>query len=272
MKILIADDMEGITGVVDWNQVDPAHAEYTRFRKIMTADVNAAVRGAINAGADEVIISDGHNGGRNVLIEELDPRARLNSGSPSQLSMVEGVSNHVDAVLLIGYHARAGAINAILCHTWADKIINVWLNDRVTGEIGLNSSVAGWFGAPILMISGCAAACAEACEWIEGIQTAVVKTASGRFAAECLTPSVTQAMIEQTAERSVRSFIAGQGPKALKVETPVRIKVEFANAAQADNAAIMPDTVRVDGRTVEAVMPDMPSAYRAFRAMTSLGR
>lgn len=272
MKILIADDMEGITGVVDWNHVDPDHAEYARFRKIMTGDVNAALRGAFNAGADEVVITDGHNGGRNILIEELDPRGRLNSGSPSHLSMVEGVNKHVDAILFVGYHARAGVVNAILCHTWSDKLTNVWLNGRVVGEIGLNACVAGWFGVPVLMISGCTSACAEACEWIEGIQTAAVKNASGRFAAECLTPSVTQAMIEQTAERAVRGFISGQGPKALQVETPVRIRVEFANAAQADNAVIMPDTVRIDGRTVETSMPDMPTAYRAFRTLASLGR
>lgn len=271
MKILIADDMEGITGVVSWDHVNPKHAEYARFRKLMVADVNAAVRGAFAGGADEVVVSDGHNNGTNISIEDLDPRAKLNTGSPSYLSMMEGVNNDVDAVLLVGYHARAGAQNAVLCHTWTDELMNVWINGRLAGEIGLNASVAGWFGAPVLMISGCRAACAEGAEWIEGIEQAVVKTASGRYAAECLTPACTGEMIETAAAQAVRRFKDGQGPKALKVETPVTIRVEFHHAAQADSAGYLPGAKRVDGRTVEITAPDMPSAYRAFRAAASLG-
>ena len=90
MKILIAADMEGITGVVHADQTDSPHPEYQRFRRLMTADVNAAIRGAFDGAADEVIVSDGHGGARNILIEELDGRARLNSGSPSPFSMMQG--------------------------------------------------------------------------------------------------------------------------------------------------------------------------------------
>jgi D-amino peptidase len=114
MKILIAADMEGITGVVHADQTDSTHAEYQRFRRLMTADVNAAIRGAFDGGADEVVVSDGHGGARNILIEELDGRARLNSGSPSPFSMVQGVDGGVQGVMLVGYHARMGTPNAIL--------------------------------------------------------------------------------------------------------------------------------------------------------------
>ena len=91
MKILIAADMEGISGVTTWDQVTAGHFEYARFRRIMTEDVNAAVRGAFEAGAKDVFVTDGHANGSNILIEELDPRASLNTGSPSPLSMVQGV-------------------------------------------------------------------------------------------------------------------------------------------------------------------------------------
>ena len=91
MKILVAADMEGISGVTTWDQVTAGHFEYTRFRRIMTEDVNAAVRGSFEAGAQEVFVTDGHASGSNILIEELDPRASLNTGSPSPLSMVQGV-------------------------------------------------------------------------------------------------------------------------------------------------------------------------------------
>ncbi len=271
MKILIADDMEGITGVVSWKHVDPDHTEYARYRRLMTGDVNAAIRGAFNGGADEVVVADGHNGGRNILIEELDGRARLNSGSPSRFSMVQGIDEGADAVLFVGYHARAGTLNAVLCHTWTTQIINVWLNGRPVGEIGVNASLCGWFGVPLLMISGDRAACAEACEWVDGVETAVVKTASGRYAAECLPPAQTAARIEAAAEKAVRRFAQGQGPKPLVTETPVRMRIAFSHPAQADSAGLLINATRIDGYTVEMDAPDMPTAYRTFRAAASLG-
>src|SRR3990172_4001135 len=108
MKILIAADMEGISGVTTWDQVSAGHFEYPRFRRIMTEDVNAAVRGAFDAGAKEVFVTDGHASGSNILIEELDQRASLNTGSPSPFSMVQG-GDDGDGVVFVGYPARAGS-------------------------------------------------------------------------------------------------------------------------------------------------------------------
>ena len=126
MKILIAADMEGVTGVVHWDHVNPDHAEYPRFRRLMTTDINAAIHGAFDGDAKEVIVSDGHNVGRNVLIEELDPRARLNTGDPAPFSMVEGIDSGMNAAMFVGYHARAGASQAILNHTWSGaRVANV---------------------------------------------------------------------------------------------------------------------------------------------------
>jgi len=176
MKILIAADMEGITGVVDSNQTNLSHAEYGRFRRLMTGDVNAAIRGAFDAGADEVVVSDGHWFNLNILIEELDPRARLNTGSPRPFSMVEGVQHGVDGVLFVGYHARVGTQDAILDHTWSSgRVDGVWLNGEIVGEIGLNAAVCGHFGAPVLMISGDQTACAEATALLGDVETAIVK-------------------------------------------------------------------------------------------------
>lgn len=268
MKILIAVDMEGITGVVSWDQVDPNHAEYSRFRRLMTGDVNAAIRGAFAGGADEVIVSDGHHHGRNILIEELDPRARLNSGSPSALSMVEGIQHGVDAVLLVGYHAAAGTLNAILCHTWSGAVTNLWLNGRPVGEIGLSSAVCGHFGAPVLMIAGDKAACAEAAALLPGIETAVVKVASRRYAAECLPPAQSQALIESAAKTAVEKFTRGESPAPLRIETPVRVRIEFDTPTPADNADMIPGVSRIDGRTIVFTAPDMPAAFLGFRSAT----
>ncbi|MGE5122965.1 MAG: M55 family metallopeptidase, partial [Acidobacteriaceae bacterium] len=155
MKILIAADMEGITGVTNWNQVDPGRAEYPRFRRLMTGDVNAAVRGAFEAGAEEVVVTDGHDLGTNIPIEELDPRTRLICGDYSPLAMVQGVDQDVDGVIFVGYHARAGSQNAILDHTWSSRrVANLYLNDTLVGEYGLNGALAGHFNVPVLMLTG----------------------------------------------------------------------------------------------------------------------
>jgi D-amino peptidase len=273
MKILIAADMEGISGVVSWDHVDPKHAEYPRFRKLMTGDVNAAIRGALEGGADEIIVADGHNSGRNILVEELDPRARLNSGSPSPFSMVQGVDSGIAAAILVGYHARVGSQSAILDHTWsASTVANVWLNGRLVGEIGLNAAVCGHFGAPVIMISGDQTACAEGRELLGGIETAVVKQASGRMAAELLPPQVAQKRIQEAAERAVKRLMAGDAPPPLRFDLPLTATLETSHAERADRISILPGIRRVEARKLEFTAPDVPTAYRIFRAAVSMAR
>jgi len=270
MKILIAADMEGVTGVVNWDQVRPGHSEYVRFRNLMTEDVNAAVRGALETGADEVWVVDGHWAGGNILIEELDPRAILISGSASPLSMMQGVDETVDGVIYVGYHARNGSANAVLDHTWSSlSVANVWLNDILTGEYGLNAAVAGHYRVPVVMISGDQTACAEAVALPGDLETAIVKQAVGRYAAECLSPRSAQAAIFEAACRAVRRLAQSQAPAPFVVELPVQIRIEFFASHMADRAALLPDVQR-DGTRISITSDDMLTAYRAFRAAVNL--
>lgn len=270
MKILIAADMEGITGVVHADQTDSAHAEYQRFRRLMTADVNAAIRGAFDGGADEVVVSDGHGGARNILIEELDGRARLNSGSPSPFSMVQGVDGGVQGVMLVGYHAAMGTPNAILDHTWSSgRVAGVWLNGDPVGEIGLNAALAGHFGAAVIMISGDQSACAEATALLGAVETAIVKQATGRTSAECLPPEVTHARIYDAARRAAHRLRDGQAPKPLRVAAPVTLAIELIRSEMADGAALLPGARRT-GKRIEVTADDMAAGYRAFRAVVGL--
>jgi D-amino peptidase len=272
MKILIAADMEGITGVVSWDHVNPNHAEYPRFRRLMTGDVNAAIRGALDGGANEVIVSDGHNLGRNILIEELDPRARLNSGSPSPLSMLQGLDSSVNGVIFVGYHARIGSQNAILEHTWSDeRVANLMINGQPFGEIGLNAAVCGHFGAPVLMISGDQTACAEATDLLGAVETAVVKTASGRMAAELLPPAVSQELIQVMAKKALERLVNGQAPKPLQVQAPITMTIDFVHSEMADKAACLPGARRAD-RRIEYSAADMVTLYAAFRTALALAR
>src|ERR1700690_2714767 len=223
MKILIASDMEGITGVTNWDQVTPGHPEYTRFRKLMTGDVNAAVRGALEAGADEVVVADGHRNGSNILIEELDPRARLNAGSPSPFAMMQGIDQKVEGVFSIGYDARQGSPNAVCDHTWSSTCVaNVLINDVIAGEYTLNAALAGYYGVPILFISGDQTACAQAVQQLGELEIAIVKEAAGRYSAECLAPDVTEKMIRVAAGRATKRIKEKNIPKPYAVKTPIK--------------------------------------------------
>ena len=271
MKLLIAVDMEGISGVVSWDHIDPSHPEYQRFRHLMTADVNAAITGAAQAGVTEFLVVDGHWNSTNILIEELDRRASLQAGSPSPFSMVEGVQHGVDGVFFIGYHARVGTPDAILDHTWSStRVQNLWLNGRLTGETGLNGAVCGAFGTPVLLVTGDQAVCAEAVEWLPGVETVQTKRATGRHSAECLPLAVSQEAIRQAAELACRRFLAGQVPALLKLASPVEVVIEFTYSDMADRATLLPGSTRLDGHRLRYEAPDMPAAYLAFRAAVTL--
>src|SRR2546430_8533701 len=158
MRVYVSVDMEGIAGVVHESQTDPTPpafaAEYARFRRLMTAEANAAIEGALAAGATKVLVNDSHWFMRNLLAEELHPAADLASGDPKPRSMVQGIDGGFDAALFIGYHARAGTPNAILDHTYADRIHDVRLNGTAGGGVGLNAAPAGGVGGARRVVGG----------------------------------------------------------------------------------------------------------------------
>ena len=271
MKILIAADMEGISGVTHEDQTTPGHSEYARFRKIMTADVNAAIQGAFEAGADEVQVTDGHWDGTNLLIEELDGRARLNAGNGSPFSMVQGVEEGADGVFFIGYHACAGSKNAVLDHTWSGAVANLWLNERLVGEVGLNAAVCGYFNTAVVLVSGDQTVCGEARDLLGRIEVAVVKRATGRLSAECLPLEQAHDKICEAATRAILLLKSG-GLKPFKLENPVKARLEFTDSAKADRASLLPGATRLNGKTIEWTSDHTAMAYQSFRAAVSLAQ
>ena len=212
---------------------------------------------------------DGHHDGANLLVEELDPRVRLISGSPAPLSMMQGVDETVDGVFFVGYHARAGTQNAILDHTWSGAVMNVWLNDVLVGEFGLNAAVAGHFGVPVLLVTGDQTACAQTAALLGELEMAVVKQALGRFSAECLSPQLAQQEIYEAAVRAVSRLEQGDAPEPFIVDLPVQVRIEFAKSSQADRAVLMPG-LRREGTRVSFQAEEMLSAYSTFRAAVGL--
>jgi D-amino peptidase len=272
VKILIAADMEGVSGVTNWNHVQSGHVEYPRFRKIMTEDVNAAIRGSFEGGATEIVVTDGHGLGNNILIEALDSRVKLNSGNASPFAMVQGVdSGDFKGVIFVGYHARAGTADGVLAHTWSSqRVANVWLNDILLGEYGLNAALCGHYGCSPLMITGDQTACAQAVELLGDLELAIVKQATSFQSAECLSPDVAQEIIQAAAVRAVQRLKAGEAPKPFKLTEPVKGRVEFRMVEMADSASRLPGAARVDGTTIEFTSTDMPTAYKSFRAAVGL--
>jgi len=267
MKILIAADMEGVSGVTRWEEVEPKHLEYLRFRRIMTEEVNAAIDGAAEAGAGEFVVADGHDLGTNILIEELDQRARLHSGGNSPLSMVQGLDATISGVIFIGYHARSGSENAVLAHTWSSgQIANVWLNGILIGEYGLNAAVAGQFNVPVIMVSGDQTTCAQAQELLGSLETSVVKQSTGYFSAECLPTSITLPLIHDKARKAVLRIIAGSAPKPYIIPKPVKLTIEFRQPQFAERALRLPGITSHGSLTVEFIAQDMVSAFANFRA------
>ncbi len=273
MRILISCDMEGISGIVDWEQVSPGKSEWERARRWMTGDVNAAIQAAFEAGAEQVVVSDAHGRARNLLLEELDPRVALHSGYPAPASMLQSIEapETYDGLIFVGYHARAGTLDSVLCHTWSDNVAGVWLNGVLVGEIGLNAALAGHFGTPVIAIAGDLKACQEAQELLGNqVEVAPVKSSIGRFAARCLPFEESRRRIHQAVSKAVSRLKAGEAAKPFVVARPVHLAVEYLRPNLVDRAAWLPRSRRVSATRLEYEAQDMWEAMQAFRTMTAL--
>ncbi len=268
MKVYISCDMEGISGVVNPNQVGENREEYSRFRKLMTMEVNAAIEGALEGGATEILVNDAHGSMDNLLVEEIHPRARLVSGYPKPLEMMEGIDGGFDIAFFIGYHSRAGTWAGVMDHTYMGRIVySVFLNGKPVGEVGLNAALAGSFGVPVGLVTGDDKVVEEARSLLGEIQTVVVKEAVGRYSARCLPPAEARERIRKAAAAALK-----EGGKLFRPEGPYTIRVEFINSAFADLAELIPGACRLDGRTLEFTHEDYITVYKAFRAMIGLAR
>ena len=270
MRVYISVDMEGIAGVVHESQTDPtspvAAPEYARFRRLMTAEANAAIEGALTAGAGTVVVNDSHWFMRNLLVEELHQAAQIVSGDPKPRSMVQGIDGGFDAALFIGYHARAGTRNAILDHTYADHVQEVRLNGRPVGELGINAALAGAYGVPVALVSGDAALAAEAKDLLgETVTAVVVKQAVSRHAAQSVAPAVACRMIREGVSQALK-----RQHEPFVVRSPVTVEVDFARTIHADMAEVCPGATRTGGRTVALTHQDYREAFRGWRAMLNL--
>jgi D-amino peptidase len=271
MKILISADMEGISGVVHPTETNPGGYDYERCRALMTAEVNAAVAGVLEALPHaEVLVADAHGPFRNLLPEDLDRRARLVRGKPRPLGMLAGLDDDTDAVLFVGYHARSGRGPAVLAHTISDAVLDVRLDGRSVGEIGLNAALAGFHGAPVVLLSGDDAACAELLELVPGAATVAVKQALGQAAAVALHPDVAREQLHRIAAKAIRRY--EQVPLVV-LPGPLKVEVDLYGPYTVDVATLIPGVSRAPGaRTVTFTADDVAQAYRLVTLLTQLAQ
>ncbi|MBR5379607.1 MAG: M55 family metallopeptidase [Clostridia bacterium] len=260
MKIYISVDMEGISGINHPDYVMREGRLYATGQRLMTADTNAAIRGAFDGGADEVIVVDAHGMSGNLLVEQLDPRALLLAGEPHQ-PRFPFLDRTVDGMFLVGYHAMAGTQGANLEHTMTSASWHRFcINGKPYGELGIDAEIAAECGVPVMMVSGDDKLCEEACTWLGNIETAMTKQGLGRQSAFCLSPEYGQNRIYASARRAAERLTQREPFFLPEIPSPASVAITYKMVPDADRANVF-GTKRLDGYTVETTYAHLSEMY-----------
>lgn len=267
MKILISADMEGATGVTWPADVLPGTPQWERCRAMFTSDVNAAVLGFYDGGADQVLINEAHWTMRNLLLEKLDARAEMITGRHKTLSMVEGVQHgDVDGIAFVGYHTGAGS-EGVLAHTYlANSITGVWVDGTRASEGLLNAHVVAEYGVPVILVTGDDLTCVDAAGYAPAAVTVAVKDHVSRYAAVCRTPARTAADIRAAAKEATATAVRHEPVRG----GPFTVELEFDAAHLAMSATVVPGVERSGERKVAYSSETMYEGIRAFKAVTTV--
>ena len=269
MKIFISIDMEGVSGLVRWADVAGDGPDYYRGCRILTADVNAAVTGAFDAGADEVVVEENHGVQElcNVLMDEVDSRCSVvrGPGRPTATTM-SAMDSEVSVVLLVGHHARAGSRPGIMAHTVSyGEFRTVSLNSREVGEPDLFAIRAGELGVPVGLITGDQVVAEQVRVLVPNVEAVTVKTALSNQAGNCIPPARAQDMIRAGAARAVQRAAAGEFAPYVGENAPYVIEVELKNdmaEGLRQNLDTMPEFDVMDARVVRTIADDMDLGFR----------
>jgi D-amino peptidase len=260
LKVYISADMEGIAGVVTNEQLNPQGFEYERFRGFMTNEVLAAIEGARAAGATEILVSDSHGNGQNLLIERFPKDVQIVRAWPRPLAMMQGIDATFDAVLFVGFHSSTTYPEGVRAHTMSSaNLADVRLNGVSVPEAGLDAAIAGHFKVPVAMISGDDAAVKEAQALLGPIEGAVVKWNYGFHSARTLTPEASCDRIREAAQKGL-ARLAQMKPYVLT--TPVTLDVRFKNYRPAEVLAYLPIVERTDAHAIRFRGKDMLETIR----------
>jgi D-amino peptidase len=255
LKIYISVDMEGVAGVVTDDQLAPGAFEYQRFREFMTREAVTAVHAATEAGASEIMVSDSHGNGENLLIDMFPKNVRIIRSWPRRLSMMAGIDASFDAVLFIGYHASTGNLNGVRAHTFSSaRLTRVTLNGIPVTEGAFNAAIAGHFGVPVAMMSGDDAAIAEVRSLVGNIEGAETKKSLGFHSANTLTPEASCELIAQKVRAALGRL---KEFRAYTVRMPVTLEVSFKSYRPVEVLGYLKTVQRIDSHTIRFQGADM---------------
>ena len=267
LKIYISADMEGVVGAVTGDQLGPSGFEYEFFRELMTAEVNAAIEAAREAGATEILVSDSHGNGQNLLLDKLPQDIRLVRSWPRPLMMMEGIDGTFDGAIFIGYHASTTNTEGVRAHTISSaNLTAVRLNGVAMSEAGLNAAIAGHFGVPVLMISGDDVIVAEAQSLLGDIEGAVVKEAISFHSATTLMP---EAAFDLIGEKVTVAMGRIDDFEPYEIDTPIQLEVSFKNYRPIQLLSYLPIVEQVDSHTIRYVADDMVAISTFLEFITS---
>lgn len=267
MKVYISCDMEGVAGIADSEYVMRKDLDYGEGRELMLGEVNAAVEGALEAGATEAVINDSHGNMINLLPSKVHPKARLILGSVKPMSMMQGIDASFDAAALIGYHSMGGTQHGVLAHTYSGQVVEAKVNGVLFGEPEFNAALAGYYDVPVVFLSGDKAATREIGKHIPKIVTAAVKEGFGRRAAMSVHPEVARELIKEGMKRAIglRKQI-----RPFKPKSPYRLMVTMSMSDMADMCERIPGVVRKGAKTLAFTDADYREVYKAFLTMMSM--
>lgn len=251
MKIMMGVDMEGITGIHTREHVSGGGPLYERGLELMAGDINAAVQGLLDAGVEEIVVWCNHGGGPAPPLSKLHPGASYLRGGGANLLRWQGLEESVNGLILLGYHAKAGTMHAVLEHTMSSMSwFKLKVNGREIGEIGIDGALAGSMGVPVIMVSGDDKLCAEAKEVFgPEVVTVCVKQGHARHGATCLPPEKTAELIGAGAAEAVKR---GGEVKPLDLGSPAVVELTFKQTDHADAADLrLHQGRRIDGYTVQ---------------------
>jgi D-amino peptidase len=255
LKIYISVDMEGVAGVVTADQLIPAGFEYERFRHFMTNETLAAVRAAKESGATEIVVSDSHGNGENLLIEEFPKDVRIIRSWPRHGGMMAGLDQSFDAALFVGYHASTTNVRGVRAHTFSSAhLTRVALNGNAVTEGEFNASFAGALGVPVIFASGDDAAVEELKSRLGKMETVETKKSLSFHSAETLTPEASCDRIA-SGVRAALNRLRDFRPYVIKI--PVTLEITFKNYMPAEMISYLRAVQRVDSHTIRFVGKDM---------------
>ena len=255
LKIYISADMEGVVGAVTGDQLGPQGFEYGRFREFMTEEVKAAVEAAFEAGATEIVISDSHGNGENLLIERLPKNVTIVRSWPRPLMMMEGIDETFDGVIFLGYHTGTTNPSGVRAHTISSaRLADVRLNGSSMSEAGINASIAGHFNVPVIMVSGDDAIVKETTDLLGNIEGAVVKWAISFHSAKTLTPEAAYALIREKTKKAIARI---KEFKPYKLKAPVQLDVRFKAYRPSEILSYLSIVQRIDAHSIRFVGKDI---------------